>query len=357
MDLEHFIGQVKLNCTISDARSWGFFSICGLLMRLRELYLNEHSLPPWESGPMEEITSWIQERERLWRDLESEELHELVVERVAHDPFDVNGLNTLLKDSGLIYGSGYGVMGKPTFFVARLAQAREIYDYCVYYAGMELCRDLAAYPAMLQGRCIYLRLDVLRTMLWDKFQTLRSGRYRAATEEMFRRFGIGKNDTVSGGFAEGLERMSLGISDLFVLHEVGEAFEDDYWEEWGGVLHGGFDKNTELYLRGIKDLLADTSEMGPLKAAIKEKDDCLLTAYAAFLEGIRKEIFPGFIEAFQSFAGSGDWSLIGNARVAAHEKARRLRADLVGLWKDGKDAEIAAFLRQSVKEGFFDTTR
>lgn len=354
--MEHFIEQVKLNCTISDARSWGYFSICGLLMRLRELYLNEHSLPPWETVPMEEVTSWIQERERVWRDLESEELHELVVEGVSYDPFDVNGLNTLLKASGHVYGSGYGVMGKPTFFVARLAQAREIYDYCVYYAGVERCRDLAAYPAMLQGRCIYVRLDVLRTMLWDKFQTLKSGRYRGATEEVFRRFGIGKSDTVSGDFTERIERMSGSISDLFVLHEVGEAFEDDHWEEWGGVLLGGFDKSTELYLRGIKDLLADTSEMGPLRTLIREEDACLLTAYAAFLEGIRKEIFPGFMEAFRRFTQSGDWSVIEKTRVDAYEKAKRLRAELVGLWKDGQDAKIGAFLKQSLKERFFDKT-
>jgi Family of unknown function (DUF6866) N-terminal domain/Family of unknown function (DUF6866) C-terminal domain len=356
MDPGHFIEQVKLNCTISDSKSWGYYSICGLLMRLRELYLNEHSLPPWEAVPMEKVTAWIQEREANWRDLESEELHELAVDGVSYDPFDVNGLNALLRDSGLLYGSGYGIMGKPTFFVARLASERELYDYCVYYTGRELCRDLAASPAMLQGRCIYLRLDVLRTMLWDKFQTLKSGRYRAATEEMFLRSGIHRSDTVSGGFVGGIERIGLRISDLFVMHEVGEAFEDDYWEEWGQALHGGFDKNTELYLRGVKDLMADTSGMGPLKAAIKEKDSYLLTAYAVFLEGIRKEIFPGFADAFRQFAASGDWSLLERTRIDAYEKARGLRDDVVGLWKDGKDSEIAAFLRRRVKERFFDST-
>jgi hypothetical protein len=354
MDLGHFIEQVKLNCTISDSKSWGNFSICGLLMRMRELYLNEHSLLPWETVAVEKITGWIQEREASWRDLESEELHGIVVDGATYDPFDVNGLNALLKGSGLVCGSGYGIMGKPTFFVARLASARELYDYSVYYTGREICRDLSAYPSMLQGRCIYLRLDVLRTMLWDKFQTMRSVRHKDSTEEMFLRFGIGKNDAVSEGFAEGIDSIGRRISDLFVLHEIGEAFEDDHWEEWGGILRHGFDKNTELYLRGIKDLLADTSDMGPLKAVIERKDGYLLTAYAVFLEGIRKEIFPGFSTAFRQFAGSGDWSLLEKTRFDAYAKARGVRDDVVGLWKDGKDAEVSGFLRRKVKERFFD---
>lgn len=348
MDLDSFIRQVKLNCSISDSQFWGNFSICGLLMRMRELYLNEHSLRPWDPVPMENITAWIQEREKNWVALESEELHEVVVEGAVYDPFDVDGLNALLKDSGLVYGGGLGIMGKPTFFVAGLTYARELFDYCIYYTGQELCRDLAAYPAMLQGRCIYLRLDVIVSMLWDRFQTLKSGRYREATEEMFLRSGMGKNDRVSGEFAEGIGRMGRRISDLFVMHEVGEAFEDDYWQEWGEVLHGGLDKNTELYLRGVKDLLADTSDMGPLKAIITKEDDYLLNAYAAFLEGIRKEIFAQFGDAFRRFGETGDWSLVEKARVDAYEKARCLRADVVDLWKNGQKAEIRSALRRGI---------
>lgn len=347
---EHFIEQVKLNCDISDSKSWGNFSICGLLMRMRELYLNEHSLQPWEAVPMEKIAAWIQDREARWKDLESKDLSELVVGGVSYTPFDVDRLNGVLGDSGLLYGSGFGVMGKPTFFVAEIASQEEIYDYCVYHAGHEFCRDLAAYPAMLQGRCIYLRLAVVRTMLWDKFQTLRSGRYRGATEDMFLRFGIGRGNAVSDGFVGNIEKIAHRICGLFVLHETGEAFEDDYWDEWREMLRRGFDRQTELYLRGVKDLLADTSEMGPIKAIVKKRDDYLLTAYAAFLEGVRKEFFPAFFSAFSRFTDSGDWSLIEDARAETYATARGLRDDLVGLWKDGRDSEISAVLRQFIKE-------
>ena len=35
-DIDTFIKQVKLNCNVSDAKFWGYYSICGVLMRYRE---------------------------------------------------------------------------------------------------------------------------------------------------------------------------------------------------------------------------------------------------------------------------------------------------------------------------------
>ena len=99
--IDDFIRQVKHNCNISDAKFWGYYSICGLLMRYRELYRNEHALMPWESIDNEKICPWIQERETLWRDLEDLELQELVIGGGTYDPFDVNGLNALLGAAGL----------------------------------------------------------------------------------------------------------------------------------------------------------------------------------------------------------------------------------------------------------------
>ena len=57
MDTEELIIQVKANCDIADAQSWGYYSICGLLMRLRELYRAEHCLMPWEEIPKEPMAA------------------------------------------------------------------------------------------------------------------------------------------------------------------------------------------------------------------------------------------------------------------------------------------------------------
>jgi len=41
------IEEVRLNCDIASAGQAGHFSLCGLLMRLRQLYKWEHGLAPW----------------------------------------------------------------------------------------------------------------------------------------------------------------------------------------------------------------------------------------------------------------------------------------------------------------------
>jgi hypothetical protein len=42
--------DIKFNCDVSDARFWGYFSICGLLMRYRDLYRSEQGLEPYRTG-------------------------------------------------------------------------------------------------------------------------------------------------------------------------------------------------------------------------------------------------------------------------------------------------------------------
>jgi hypothetical protein len=349
---EDLIKQVKYNCNVSDAKFWGFYSICGLLMRMRELYLSEHALEPWDTIENEAISSWIHERESLWKNLEEEELRSLIIDGISYDPFDSEGLNTALERSGLVYGGGYGTFRKPTFFIADFDSDKELYDYHVSFAGRELCRDLAAYPAMLQGRCITIRADILRSILWDKFQVVKSRQLGGLTEEMFLLFGIKKTDTVSEDFLKGVDAMAHIGSDLFVLHETGEAFEDDFSEEWLEILHASRgNKYVELYLRGIKDLLADTSDMGPLKAIISGKNRTLLIVYMVFLDGVRKEIFSEIGSAFQQFVESERWAPIENARLAGYRKARELREKVFQLWREHREmADIESVLREHIKK-------
>ncbi len=345
MDLEGFIKQVKLNCTISDAKFWGYYSVCGLLMRMRELYLNEHSLMPWDSAPTDEISRWVSGREAQWRDLEDEGLHEIAAGQRLFDPFDVDELNLLLRDSKLVYGSGYATFNKPTFFVAELVESRELLDYRVCFTGRELCRDLSAYAAMLQGRCIYIRYDVIKAIIFDKFQTVKSRRYGGAAEEMFGHYRIGKADALSEELVGRFEDMAKDISGIFLRHEVGEAFEDEGSEEWADILSSCNDRHSELYLRAIKDLIADTSVMGPLRAITEAQLRPLLYAYMAFLDGLRKAVFPMFGNAFHGFVETGEWRLIEEARAKGYEKAEKLRASVLRLWKDGGINEVRRYLK------------
>jgi hypothetical protein len=166
-------------------------------MRYRELFRNEHSLMPWDSLDNDEISLWISAREMLWRELESLELQRLVINDRSYDPFDVNSLNAQLRDAGLVYGSGYGMFNKPTFFISRLDAVRELYDYRIHYAGRELCRDIASTPAMLQGRCIYVRREILSTLIWESFQDLKTNQFGLMTGMMFSHYHIQRSDESS----------------------------------------------------------------------------------------------------------------------------------------------------------------
>ena len=66
--------------------------------------------------------------------------------------------------------------------------------------------------------------------------------------------------------------MVCDASEVFVLHEAGEAYEDEYSDDWHEILSEGCDKATELFLRGIKDVRADTSVMGPLRMLAEKRD-------------------------------------------------------------------------------------
>jgi hypothetical protein len=350
MDLEALIRQVKLNCTISDAKFWGYYSVCGLLMRMRELYLNEHSLMPWDNAPADEVSRWVSSREAQWGVLESERLHDIAVGGKLYDPFDTDALNLLLEDSKLVCGSGYAMFNKPTFFVASLIESRDLLDYRICFTGHELCRDLSAHAAMLQGRCIYIRYDVIKSIIFDRFQTMRARRYGGVAEEMFRQYGIRKNEALSHDLIGGFSDMAIAISTLFVRHEVGEAYEDDGSEEWAGILLSCNDKHSELYLRGIKDVIADTSAMGPLRAITASGDRPLLYAYVALLDGLRKELFPMIGNAFQRFVETGEWAAIEWAREKGYEMAKEWRESVLRLWRDGGMPAVRKYLVETFSQ-------
>ncbi len=318
-------------------------------MRLRELYRNEKALRPWDGIPQGLLSEWIASTEALWKDLEDKDLSPIEVDGAFLDPFETARLNDLLAGQRLVYAAGYGRFNKPTFFLAELLGTEELYDYRVHYAGKELCRDLSTSMAMLQGRCIFIRLDYVKTLLWDKFQELKGRRFGGVLKAAFSSFGIDTNEADSQRLFDKIESISHTISDLFVLHELGEAFEDERSEEWLEVLRLNKDRAAEFYMRAVKDLIADTSDMGPLKRIIDTRNSPLLNFQMVFTDGIRKELFPEQMNSFQRFVEDGDWSGIERARQAGYKRAVGLREQVLRLWKERKE-DIVPFIKGSVKD-------
>ena len=225
-------------------------------------------------------------------------------------------------------------------------------DYHVYHAGNELCRDLSASVAMLQGRCIFMREDRILELIWEKLFEIKGKRFGGALKEAFASYGIGVAERPSAMLLERLKSLSSELSGIFLLHEIGEAFEDEHSDEWIGIIHHNKDRWSEFYLRAIKDLLADTSEMGPLRAIYEKKGRGLLGFYIAFMDGIRKELFPEILTAFQCFCENENWSLIEEARRNGYRRAAGLMKEIVALAAQGDHEMIRGYLERRKQSGW-----
>jgi hypothetical protein len=326
-----FIQDIKINCDISDARYWGFFSVCGLLMRYRDLYRSEKDLQPWAEISRKDIADWIAKKESRWPELEQEDFRDVTIGGKKHHPFEVPEINHILSGQGLVYGAGYGMYMKPTFFLAELRKTREISGLTVYTSGKEYVRDLFTSAGMLQGKSIFLRLEPLTMLLMYKFSELNVRRV-SALEDAFSHYGFRHRQIIDDIFGKKLEGMAERYADVLLRHEVAEAKENaPEWQDILSSLDG--DRKAEHYLRAIKDLIADTSEHGPYKKIIDTKDRGALSLSIALMEGFRRVLYPEMKHAHEEFLSNENWDLIEEARKAGYTRFLSQRNMLVGLYR------------------------
>ena len=158
-ELKSLIRQVLRNCDISDATHAGLYSICGLALRLRDLYKWENRLPPWEERDSSEILDWIDAKETRWETFAENEYAPLILDGQTFDLFDTDGINAVLEPHKIYYGAGYAHSLKPTFFLAKIENKTRSNGYKIYTLGRELARDLLTIPAMSQNDSVLLRQE------------------------------------------------------------------------------------------------------------------------------------------------------------------------------------------------------
>jgi hypothetical protein len=335
--------QVKHNCNISDARYWGCYSPCGLLLRLRDLYKIEHGLNPWERVSHKRIGKWIEERERLWQELESLEFQNIKIQDKQYHPFDVKKINSILEQHGYVYGAGYGNLLKPVFILAKLDEKLQIGKYNIYILGREIARDLSTSPAMLQGNTILARRETMSLFFWSRFEEMKMKKCSGAIYHAFLEYGIDKNNI------NNIERLKKRIARIvreelstYIYHEIGEASKRRVLGKWWKELLLSIPySRAELFLRGLKDILADTCSSGMLSYIIKNKKAGSLSFYVAFLSGFRKIIFPDIVEAYVEFRKTQNWEIIEKARIEGNRKAGNYVKRLKELFDKGRiSAEI-----------------
>lgn len=342
------ISQTRGNCEISDARHAGMYSICGLALRLRDLYKWEKRLEPWEENEPSEVLDWIGEKEALWDRIAQDDFREIKIHNSRFDPFDTDGINTALRDFGLYYGAGFVHGMKPTFFLAELESKREIDGCSLHVLGRELARDLLTVPAMSRNGKIVFRQESARLFLWDKMTYINQSGL-PALQFALKRCGI--RDSLPQTLRRNFGTVFSKAENVFVFHEVGEikdtVFDHGMLREIIAAFSG---TSVELMARSVKDLLADTNEFGTLRNIIVEKNEAGLGFYTAFVEGFAKTLFPEIRPAFSGFSATGDWTVIEQAVGKGFATARELAENMTGIFANAKNKNDLESGRKQIEE-------
>lgn len=305
---------IQHNCNISDARDNGIYSICTLVLKLRNLYKWEKGLEPWDEPDSPILLDWIDAKENFWEDITAEEFEPLPLNSSLVDPYDIAAVNKKL-DGTTYYGAGYGRLMKSIFFLGKVVERISVDGCPVLVIGKEKIRELSAPFAMLQDGLIIIRREPLRFFIWDQVQEIQAGS-RLPLCFALEAYGVPaftKLDQKT--FREKFDEIVDNELPCFIHHEIGELREDRLDSETAGKLISAYPASTiELTVRALKDILADTHPDGMLSYIIKERRRASLGFYLGFLDGMRKALFPEIVEAFKGFRDDHNWQGIERAR-------------------------------------------
>ncbi|MFZ5447523.1 MAG: Sfum_1244 family protein [Thermodesulfobacteriota bacterium] len=335
-----FIEEVRWNCDIASASQSGHFSLCGMLLRLRQLYKWEHGLAPWGEPEVEAVLSWIARRESTWDDLEEAAWRDLAWGDTALDPFAVDALNARLIPQKLAYGAGLSRGLTPTFFLGELLSVRREGPLTILVLGPELARDLDASPALCQGTLIYARCQALAFYLWDRLaDPVQQG--NAYLQIALKAHNLVLRELLRDPEAhqEQFQAFLAGELEAVIRHETGEALEPSLKAAFPAILERFPQTRVELFVRTLKDALADVNEWGRLAYIIGERNLASLAVMLAWRPGLLPALLPELEPAFQKFLASGDW---GAMEAGRQQALARLRGVAEGLNELLESSEAAS---------------
>jgi len=334
LDLNSLARQVLQNCEISDSRHAGLYSICGLALRLRDLYKWENDLNPWVEKDSAEILEWIGVKEQRWEELIDNDYDEISIFEQRYDPFDAAGINAVLEPHGVFYGAGYAQRLKPAFFLAPIENKAMVDGFPVYTLGCELARDLLTIPALSQDCSIILRMGSARLFLWDQLIYINKSA-RPALNVALEKCGL--EDKTPEALRGALDTLLETQRETYIYHELGEIRDDVFNRAvWREIIADHPHTPIELLARAVKDLLADTNAYGTLQNIIKRRETAALAFYVAFFDGLAKTLFPEINMSFHEFVDSGDWAVIEAAVSSGHQTALHYAEELIGIHETGK---------------------
>ncbi len=331
------VEAVQRNCDIADAAHAAELSLCNFLLQMREYYRWQQGLGFDAALARDEVGRWLAETESRWDALQGEPFEPLPLGAARLDPFDLDAANAWLIPRGWVYGAGLAGPGRAGFFLAELKQLeRELAAapaLTVQHAGRELARGLFAPPAALQGRTVVLRHASIERWLWERYEAFALRRGDVPFAAVARSFGL--HDTPS--FLAALPRLAALQSRVLLWHEIGEHRAARTLEPgWGALRLAVHDRRAALWLRAVRDHLADLRVTLP--ALLDEGPSEALHLWFSHHEGAHAALFPGLADAYRAWcAGDGGRALRrACARGEAHFEA--LAQELLRL----ADADAAA---------------
>jgi hypothetical protein len=325
--------SIKHNCDISDARDNGIYSICTLVLKLRNLYKWEHGLEPWEEHDSPVLLDWIAAKEEYWQAINAEPFSPIPINGEGIDPFLLPVINRHLSVNNYFYGAGYGRSMKAVFFMAEILEERQVGGCPTLILGKEKARELSSPFAMLQDGIIFIRKDPMRFFFWDQIQEINPS-CRIAMQQA-----LGAYDLMKDGCSLDREKL-ISIFDhvvdeeleIFIYHEVGESQENLLDSSKLKEIIAAYPATAlELLARAVKDILADTHPMGLLSHIVGMEKKSSLGFYISFLDGIRKLLCPGLNEASKKFWDNGDWSLLQYAIMECRQKNEAIAYKLLDM--------------------------
>ncbi len=327
--LSSFIQQVRDNCRAASGAQAGFFSLCGLLLRLRALYKWEHGLPPWQEPEPEAVLAWVAEVESAWDELEDAQPSHLRLHGRTFEPFQVEDLNAFLSPQGLAYGAGFTRGLAPTFFLGELTEARQEDGLTILILGEEAARDLDGTPALRQGNLIYARRQAVEFYLWDRLaDPAQQGDCRV--EVALSAYGMSLNRLLADpeGHRAGFQELAAAELEAYLRHEIGEARETSLAGVFPTLLGLFPQTRIELWLRGLKDALADVCHQGRLAYFCEARLLSSLSLFFAFQPGMYPLLLPELAPAYRQVADHGDWEALDTARRDALTRLRSVAAQV-----------------------------
>lgn len=322
-NLSALIDTVQKNCTIADARHARDMTMCTFLLEMREYYRWEMEIPYGARLPKDELGDWLNARESLWNAVEEEDFAPLPLSESGVDPFEANDINRTLIPMGLVYSSGLGRFRKPHFVLAELKRAELRDGVQVLVAGCEYARDLIAPPAAMRDGAIFLRMDAVRRLLWNRYEEWQWKEKDTALGRAFAYYGF-EHD-----IDRGLDRMAESESEAMILHEIGEArAEALLGDDWNAMLGDLSSRHAELLVRAVRDHLADC--LVTLPTLFERETTGSLHFYLANLSGLRRALFPALPQAYETWLNDRDLdklsSLVASAKTHWLDVARQLAA-------------------------------